>query len=369
MNSKTKRIRHVVPSREVAHLWAHHAQDNARNASRNVSFDGDFLKSYRLTIARHYKTKNGKDCILMIDRPTSLTTARHVHSARCAIPSEKLVIEVQEPHDGVTDGDIEHLETQMLEVLGRMKGCQYKNMAYLLECALGRHVYAVRLYKLFGVRKPISYKRHKVYRAAIARLTRLEDPNTREGKRRTARQVVEARANDARRALLAKHEEDVKNFYLIHDAAIRQAWRSYTPIPQEVIDAANAANMKSHEYHDMRPRDVVFRYVAGSDAEIESSLGARVTVDHMTKAIAFVESLVARNEVKGFMHATVSPQEVGREYLYQSNGHTFHIGPYTLDVVWSNGDVKAGCHNVKYAEVLRLKELIANHVPCLKPAN
>lgn len=32
--------KHVVNSDQVMHLWAHQAQDNARNSKDSVSFDG-----------------------------------------------------------------------------------------------------------------------------------------------------------------------------------------------------------------------------------------------------------------------------------------------------------------------------------------
>ena len=71
------RIRHVYPAEMVAHLWAHRAQDSARNRS-NFFFEGDTIYSYgsHFPIARHVKTRRGR-AVLFTTRDYSHTTAGH----------------------------------------------------------------------------------------------------------------------------------------------------------------------------------------------------------------------------------------------------------------------------------------------------
>jgi len=66
-------MRHVFPSREIAHLWAHQSQDSARDSSNSVSFDGAILYSYSTAIAIII------DGVVYVSRPNmSLTTAKHI---------------------------------------------------------------------------------------------------------------------------------------------------------------------------------------------------------------------------------------------------------------------------------------------------
>lgn len=60
---------------QVAHLWAHQSQQNARNSGGNFYFDGETIYSYggHFPIARVY---NGK--VLFTLRTYSNTTAKHI---------------------------------------------------------------------------------------------------------------------------------------------------------------------------------------------------------------------------------------------------------------------------------------------------
>jgi len=41
----------------------------------------------------------------------------------------------------------------------------------------------------------------------------------------------------------------------------------------------------------------------------------------------------------------------GKREPYQTNGHTIHLGHYTLDRIDADGTVKAGCHIIPFEEV------------------
>jgi hypothetical protein len=68
--------------------------------------------------------------------------------------------------------------------------------------------------------------------------------------------------------------------------------------------------------------------------EIETSRGARFPLDHGKRAWPFI--LAARG--KG----------------WHSNGHTIKLGNFCIDSINAEGDVKAGCHLVKWPEVERI---------------
>jgi hypothetical protein len=44
-------MRHVYPNHEMPHLWAHQSQDEARNATRSLYFEGPTIFSF----GRHIK--------------------------------------------------------------------------------------------------------------------------------------------------------------------------------------------------------------------------------------------------------------------------------------------------------------------------
>jgi len=72
------RTRHVYPSDMVAHLWAHKAQDSARESGGRFYFEGDTIYSYgsHFPIARHVAHK-GRSAVLFTTRSYSVTTSGH----------------------------------------------------------------------------------------------------------------------------------------------------------------------------------------------------------------------------------------------------------------------------------------------------
>lgn len=71
-------------------------------------------------------------------------------------------------------------------------------------------------------------------------------------------------------------------------------------------------------------------------SEVQTSWGARFPVEHARKAFPAI------NRVR----------ETGREY--KRNGHNIHLGHFVIDAVSANGDVYAGCHFVRWAEIERV---------------
>ena len=63
----------------VAHLWANQSQDNAKNSSGNLFFNGKIIYSYgyHFPIAKHVQN-NGISAVLFTERSYSNTTAKHV---------------------------------------------------------------------------------------------------------------------------------------------------------------------------------------------------------------------------------------------------------------------------------------------------
>lgn len=116
------RTKHVFPTDEIAHLWAHKTQDDARNHGGNFYFDGDTIYSYgsHFPIARHVTNDKGEAAILFTNRTWGPTTAKHVGQVRRAIPHGVPVFEVHDPsHD--TKGEY---RTQRADVEALIKKLQ-----------------------------------------------------------------------------------------------------------------------------------------------------------------------------------------------------------------------------------------------------
>jgi len=73
---------------------------------------------------------------------------------------------------------------------------------------------------------------------------------------------------------------------------------------------------------------------------VQTSKGASFPADHARRALPILHRCVKQGKT------------------WQQNGKTIHLGSYRLDRISANGDVKAGCHSVKYAEVLHLETLL-----------
>lgn len=71
---------------QVAHLWANHLQDEAKNSGHNFYFSGNTIYSYgnHFPIAKHVINDAGKKATLFTERSYSNTTAKHISVVRQA---------------------------------------------------------------------------------------------------------------------------------------------------------------------------------------------------------------------------------------------------------------------------------------------
>lgn len=75
-------------------------------------------------------------------------------------------------------------------------------------------------------------------------------------------------------------------------------------------------------------------------AEVETSKGARFPVKDAARVFSLIESVRERGEP------------------WQRNGHMIRIGDFQIDRIEPTGDVKAGCHFVKWAEIAHCAALL-----------
>ncbi len=73
--------------------------------------------------------------------------------------------------------------------------------------------------------------------------------------------------------------------------------------------------------------------------ELQTSRGARVPLVHAVKCFRVLKRLHDKGQA------------------YERNGHTIHLGHFALDSLDAQGNVKAGCHTVEWAEIARVATL------------
>ena len=352
--SKSKRERHVFPTDEIAHLWAHKTQADARNSAGNFYFHGDTIYSYgnHFPIARHVTSKSGrKRAILFTNRTYSNTTSKHLGMVRRAIPPDVTVFDVDYILDYSAFTHRENLAgfaTVAKRDVDKAAKCRKSGSRTLTE-AFGLRETAKEYCKFFGIKFQASEWKFLPTGKALTNLrSKLADREARAKVLDDVRRIRERAEWEAQTAA-RKAEEDAWNESGVcmheprHDA---HQWGQVRACEQLRGDAEWEA--KSGEIiARWRTGDptAVLRHgyslpamlrVSPDGDELETSKGARIPMSHDVRGLKFVRAIVVKGED------------------WQRNGHTFHLGYYSLDRVEANGTVHAGCHVIDYAEIERV---------------
>jgi len=288
-----KRIRHVHPDGMVAHLWAHKAQDHARNPGNNIYFHGDTIYSYgsHFPIAKHV-TRKGKSAVLLTTRGYSKTTDGHKSTVEGA--SRHLTV------FHVANIDTDTPRKQFEEYRERY---QELARAYVKARQRKPHILA-------DLRKVVEEA--NAFSAFFGLRVRLTVPAESE-------MVAECKAIEKKNREAAKRAEANRQ----REAAERER------------EAAERAEKWANGESDFCPYYGPIRLRIKGD-ELQTSHGARVPLAHAIKAFRVIKRL----------------RDTGQ--AYERNGHTIHLGHFALDAVDAQGNVRAGCHNVTWEEIARV---------------
>ena len=121
-------MRHVYSNHEIPHLWAHQSQDEARNSTGSLCFEGPTIYSYgsHFPIARHVTNVRDEKAVLFTIDHHSVTTSGHCSAVAGAIPPNVSVFRV--PHLRNSWGDLpDHADNvesylrRISELLGKAK--------------------------------------------------------------------------------------------------------------------------------------------------------------------------------------------------------------------------------------------------------
>jgi hypothetical protein len=426
------RVKKVYPTDEIAHLWAHQTQSEARNPGGNFYFQDKTIYSYgsHFPIARHVTNDKGEAAILFTNRTYSNTTAKHIGNVRQSLPPGVPVFYVHNPKDQTAS----EYRTQRADVEALIKKLQAARPD-------NRYEYKVKTSKIkFNIEAKQSYKRevaamieidaiagrnvvaHEgdpdwneqwriVVRAGVNAGTTIQsglsktearimldildsiktwDVSTADKKARLGKKVAKARdiakefGSISRNPgtltkLYTKLQSDVRDvnalgaFFgygpslsipadldyleavaIAHEHRIAAARETASATRRSRWDRAEAARAERDEKAKVTFAENLPRWLAGANVsipysnvyggtsylridgnEVQTSQGARVPLEHVKKALPVVLAYVQN----------------GREY--HRNGHTIHLGHYSIDSIDANGNLRAGCHLFNKAEIER----------------
>jgi hypothetical protein len=270
----------------VAHLWAHKAQDSARNPRGNIFFQGNTIYSYgnHFPVAKHV-TRKGKNAVLLTTRDYSATTRGHKWTVEGAC-SHLPVFHVDNIEYGEPRKQFEEYRARYQE-LARKYVKSRQNKPWVLQ-ELQKVVKEANAFSaFFGLRVRLTVPAESDMAAEC--------------------KAIETKQREAKRREEARRERE---------AAERiQKWVSGES--------------------DSCPYVGAIRLRIKGD-ELQTSHGARVPLDHAVKAFRVIKRLRDKGQA------------------YERNGHTIHLGSFALDAVDTQGNVRAGCHNVAWEEIARV---------------
>jgi hypothetical protein len=291
---KTGRVKHVVPTGEVAHLWAHKVQDSARNSQGNVFFEQDTIYSYghHFPIARHVTSKSGKQAALFTTRTYSPTTSGHCSMVRSAI-SHLTVFHVSDASGNDYKKYLADYGKRISETLLKAARAR-KSKEWHHNEALELRAEAVNYAKFF----------HLTYADVLPKVPAIDS--------------VQLQAiKDAENKRLATERKRIVR----ENAEAIETWRNgeYARLPYGLPDMLR---------------------VSSNGQSIETSRGADFPISHAKRGLALVRAVRTSGET------------------WYTNGHTCQLGHYRIDSIQPDGTVKAGCHTVRWSEIERIAPAI-----------
>lgn len=299
-------MRYVVKTDEVPHLWAHQTQDSARNYG-NLSFRGLDLYSYSTRIAFLIPEKK----IAVISRRTfSNTTLGHINMAHRALGGDWTVItanaQSESRPDDVAKELINYVETQLLPNLKRKRG---NNLIRLLQ-DIEEHESWIR--SLNPKRRPDFVKPED--EASFTFSAGIQQDGINRG-------VATRQANG-----------------VIPFGRSRRRYNYEPTITEDKLPAWLAGEVVNGRFY--RLESDFMRLKPDHPEETETTKGAVVPTEHIRKVAPLVVDMILHGKT------------------YKRNGHTIHLGHYTLDEITAEGTVIAGCHKFLKDEVLRFAKIL-----------
>lgn len=314
-------MRHVFPTDQIAHKWAHQTQDNARNGQGNLFFEQEILFSYRHSypIAKLYK-KYTATLVLLNSDTYSVTTARHIalaryatnHLTQCHVPH--IIIATDSVSDLLThEANLKYLLDQTLALQNKAGRAQsLSTVEYLERQAVEQYNQAIAYNNFFQVYPELVPC--PSFQASKDRRIRLESPDP----VRDAKAYKAKLSRDKSKAKKQEREEAIDFIQMSNTWHALEKWANHM-----------GPKVYAYRYYDI---PVFLRAVIkpNGDEVIETSRGAEVPTEHAKRLYKIICNMRTKGET------------------YQRNGHTIHVGSFPLDKIDSEGNINVGCHYITF---------------------
>ncbi len=327
-------MKKVFNNYQLAHVWAQQNQEEGRSHNGNFHFSGDTLYSYSTPIARIVK-----GVALVTCESYSVTTrGKHIGPALSAVAHRPCF---RVPFLGATGGRaFSHPDAKNMREVHKGNLAHYakryeEERARLMRCrdlqapgtplggiASTRDEY-IRAFKLRAPKPfPVVADAEAISAKHAARLAKRNSP-----KEIAKREREKIRREEKERAQHAALYAEI--------AANVDKWRAGENVPLRLRNPSVRKHYGQGAY--IQHAHTLLRV---NGEEVETSQGARFPLAHGKKAWPFIQGVKERGEG------------------WQRNGHAIHLGSFAIDEITPDGDVRAGCHLVKFEEVERMaKEL------------
>lgn len=398
--------RQVFDREMVAHLWAHKAQDSARVASGNFYFVGPALYSYgpHFVCAYHMPDEysvDGRPVALLNADGYSVTTARHMHAVRQALPGGVVRVEMPRLDENMVRSIGRHGAGAIIEpMVDELRTLADKaanprirpdTRGALFRAARSIRAHALHVASVDAGRRDLDAERRRAARATarmLAALTIPEDGADKAGaealafelnKPKYAERMAECIRRAERAIGCAVHEADRGSFTaaercmvnaenaasLARDFAQKarrelprafvREWKKYAPGTEwramiadkaraEAVAKALADAEALADWRDSKPgaRFPGALHTCGRGAFLRLSAdGRRVETSRGAEVPAHVCPLVWR--LVGEVRASGAPREFAPGSV--------RLGHFTLDSIDAEGNVRAGCHFIPFSEL------------------
>jgi hypothetical protein len=293
----------VFENAELPHIWAHQSQGSGRG--HNLFFEDGTIYSYgkHFPIATHTTDAHGGHCILFTTRTFRNATNKHLSHTRRAIPQDVPVYHVVDPTHPVSEFTLDNYRDMVAHEVNICRASKSaRNIGHVHSLIAEMRLFKAAFNLKGGVPNPDLERENVKHRQWH--------------EQRTERQHL---ADAARFEKSKKYEiERVEKFLGI------------SPLPFEV---------KSGMAY-LRRTCVVNKSEDNVSEYVQTTQGAEVPLEHVLRVAPIVLALIRGGKT------------------YKKNGHTIHLGTYTLDEITEDGTVIAGCHKFSREEVERFAKEI-----------
>lgn len=312
----------------TAHVWAQRTQSEGRGPS--IFFEGPTIYSYgrHFPMAGFAETLKREPCVLINERSYSRSTSKHLGYVRGSLPNALPRFYVHDPLAS-PKRNLAEMDEQ-LEALFEAYAAKKQERSRMKVAVALRETLAK--YNSYGSAFVKGFKPRKA------------DEDVRETANRFAKQqkAREKAALAAEKKRTEKALAYAEKFTGVKRTGWAELWRD-----NRLTDYTQNGNMEvcgrraMTEY--IRDNHGTLLRFKGKDA-IETSKSAEFPIAHAKRAFKAIAS--CREQKKS----------------WERNGHNIHVGHFQIDRIDTEGNIVAGCHNIRWPEI----EIMARQLGLIK---